>query len=417
MKNKRNIIESQYPPQNQNDLWFKNGILYYNAGKDWIEINQNMADQQSKSIQMNIDRGFEFATNINTKNPIVSTTEYNYTVPGNLTTLSVKHTEPSEGDPVTSIVTLHTAGPHIYNPGDYILVQWTYGYEPDGITLSEDWLVLYVDDVSNDGYDLEVLAVNGKKINDVFTVPSISRGTVLIRMGNSYQRNFIPDKQYLIDNPQYFFDPSVESYNICQYFNKTLIEDSSKINGIINENTETNEQENRLIQKFIIDRNMSLLFGEYHLYDEQIEGDLPNLCNGIWYQAGKEYAYGDDGFTEETLIDLLREAFTGDVIHSDFKILLCGSELAGYLMQRLGNSYIYKSTLGTIYVICNEIFDYAGKESCGIVIDPMYFKKYITTPFSGKIYTNESDDKVLLLEEECCMVLENRKAHMRIIKM
>jgi len=38
MKNIRNIIEQKYPPENPNDLWMKDNVLYKSTHKGWAPL-------------------------------------------------------------------------------------------------------------------------------------------------------------------------------------------------------------------------------------------------------------------------------------------------------------------------------------------------------------------------------------------
>lgn len=38
MKNRRNIVEQKYPPENPNDIWLKDGQLFISSPKGWIPI-------------------------------------------------------------------------------------------------------------------------------------------------------------------------------------------------------------------------------------------------------------------------------------------------------------------------------------------------------------------------------------------
>ena len=40
MKNKREIIESKYPPVNNEDLWLKDGKLYYSTSQGWVPLSE-----------------------------------------------------------------------------------------------------------------------------------------------------------------------------------------------------------------------------------------------------------------------------------------------------------------------------------------------------------------------------------------
>ncbi len=112
---------------------------------------------------------------------------YNVDTKPTTTMLANDYTEPASGSATQehTRVVLETLNDEMFDVSDTILVQGVHGYKEDGITLSENELVLYV--VSRDvDSGLRVQAVNGKKIGSVTgCIPSIEEGTTLIRMGRA----------------------------------------------------------------------------------------------------------------------------------------------------------------------------------------------------------------------------------------
>lgn len=345
------------------------------------------------------------------------------------TLLTQAYDEPDD-DTVTSESAhpvLTTDNDEIFDASDTILVQGVYGYEPDGVTQSDQELVLYVlSRDSNSG--LRVQAVNGKKVGDVDgCVPSISRGAVLIRMGRAAT-------ELDVMSPQFEALPH-KAQQYCQIF-KMQVEEST-MHKIANKEVDwtMNDQEEAAIYDMRLGMEKSFLFGvKARVWDNNKKENVM-FTGGIWHQAGKEFAYGDEGFSQETIIDLMREAFTGNA-GSKRKILIGGSQLIGCLNKLDYNRVItasdsitkwgidfteLRSKFGTLYVLLSEVFDECGMENDGMIIDPEYLQKYTHVPFSAETLNLKASGvrnvDATVLTEASCLVLRYPKAHMRIIKM
>lgn len=320
---------------------------------------------------------------------------------------------------------LVTDNDEIFDTSDTILVQGTYGYEPDGVTPSDQELVLYVlSRDSNSG--LRVQAVNGKKVGNVEgCVPSIMRGAVLIRMGRAAT-------ELDVMSPQFEALPH-KAQQYCQIF-KMQVEEST-MQKLANKEVEwtMNDQEEAAIYDMRLGMEKSFLFGVKNRIWDPIKKENVMFTGGIWHQAGKTFNYDEDSLTQESVIDMMREAFTGNA-GSKRKILLGGSGLIGSL-NKLNYTKVVtaaesvtkwgidfnqlRSKFGTLYVLLSEIFDEVGMADNGLIIDPQYLQKYSHIPF-----TTESLDlkksgvrnvDALVLTEASCLVLRYPKAHMRIV--
>ena len=322
--------------------------------------------------------------------------------------------------------TISTAKNEMFDVSDTILVQGVYGYEPDGSTLSSQELVLYV--ISRDDNNvLKVLAVNGKTIGDVEgCVPSIPAQTKLIRMGRAAT-------ELDVMSPQFEAMPRKDQ-QFCQIF-KMQVEQST-MQKIANKEVEwtMNDQEEAAIYDMRLGMEKSFLFGVKGKVWDSTKKENVMFTGGIWQQAGKEFVYDDDGFTQESIIDLMRDAFTGNA-GSKRKILIGGSELIG-LLNKLDYQRVITSTdtvtkwgidftelrskFGVLYVLLSEVFDECGMADAGMIIDPEYLQKYTHQPFSAETLNLKASGvrnvDATVLTETSCLVLRYPKAHMRIIK-
>ena len=313
----------------------------------------------------------------------------------------------------------------MFDASDTILVQGVYGYEPDGTSRSSQELVLYVLSRDNDG--VRVMALNGKKIGSVEQcVPSIAGGTKLVRMGRAAT-------ELDVMTPQFEALPR-KAQQYCQIF-KMQVEEST-MHKISNKEVPwtMNDQEEAAIYDMRLGMEKSFLFGVKAKLWDNAKKENVMFTGGIWHQAGKEFAYEDGGLTNDTVIDMMREAFTGNA-GSKRKILVGGSEFIG-LLNKLDYQRVITATdtvtkwgidftelrskFGTLYVLLSEVFDECGMQDAAMIIDPEYLQKYTHVPFSAETLNLKASGvrnvDATVLTETSCLVLRYPKAHMRIVK-
>lgn len=337
----------------------------------------------------------------------------------------------AEGDGViaggaTPKVRLTTENDELFDTSDTILVQGVHGYEADGVTMSRRELVLYVAgrDVAN---GLMVMAVNGKTVNGVANcLPDLSQGVTLIRMGRAAS-------ELDVQSPQFEALPTKQQ-NYCQIF-KMQVEQST-LQRLNNKEVgwTMSDQEEAAIYDMRLGMEKSFLFGvKQRLWDPDKKENIM-LTDGVWYQAGKQFTYTETTFSRETVVELMREAFTGNS-GSKRKVLLGGSRLMGYLsnldydrvvmsresVSKWGIDFTeIRSKFGTLYLLLSEVFDECGMSECGLVIDPEYVQKYVHIPFSTESLNLKSsgvrNTDALVLTEASCLVLRYPKSHMRIVR-
>ena len=322
-------------------------------------------------------------------------------------------------------VLIHTANDAIFDVSDTILVQGVKGYAADGKTLSKSDLVLYVLSKRDDG-GITVMAVNGKNIGEIENcVPSIGADTVLIRMGRAAT-------ELDVQTPQFEALPQRASQN-CQIF-KAQVE-QSVLHKLANKEIDwtLNDQGEAAIYDMRLGMEKSFLFGTKRKVYDPIKRENVYFTGGIWHQAGKEFGYSADSFTEETIVDMMREAFTGNA-GSKRKVLIGGSGFIGRLNKltyskvvNAGESVVkwgidfseLRSKFGTLYVLLSEIFDECGMENDAMIIDPEYLQKYGHLPFGTEALdlkaSGQRNTDAIVLTEASCLVLRYPKAHMRVV--
>ena len=194
------------------------------------------------------------------------------------------------------------------------------------------------------------------------------------------------------------------------------------------------DQEEAAVYDMRLGMEKSFLFGAARKVWDNSKKEYIYFTGGIWKQAGKEYYIETtNGITAEGIVDLMREAFTGNA-GSKRKILIGGSGLvssiskldynrvvtAGQHVSKWGIDFTeLRSKFGCLYLLLSEVFDEVGMTDYGIVIDPEYLQKYTHIPFSTEQLNLKKSGvrnvDALVMTEASCLVLRYPKAHMRVM--
>lgn len=352
-----------------------------------------------------------------------------YNVDTKPTTAKIKteYKEPEAGSIAeeASRVKLMTTNDEIFDTSDTILVQGVNGYEADGTEFSSKDLVIYVVSRDENG-GIYAMPVNGKTVGNYRNcMPSIPQGATLIRMGRAAS-------ELDVMSPQFEALPQ-KAQNNCQIF-KMQVEQST-LQKIANKEVDwdMSDQEEAAIYDMRLGMEKSFLFGVKNKLWDPVKKENIMLTGGIWSQAGKTFNYDDASLNQDAIIDMMREAFTGNA-GSKRKILIGGSQLIGRLNKldytkvvTAGESVVkwgidfseLRSKFGTLYVLLSEVFDEVGMADNGMIIDPEYLQKYCHIPFSSESLdlkaSGQRNVDALVLTEASCLVLRYPKAHMRIV--
>lgn len=356
------------------------------------------------------------------------------------TTLSSAYTEPtgSSGGYATAAskkATLAVENPDIFEISTTIRVAGVKGYDATGTKQTNRDLMLIVIGKEQSTNNPIVVAVNGKSIatSEAATiegcVPSIPASSTLIRMGRAAAEL---DAQ----TAQYSALPTAE-VQFCQIFMAQV--EQSTFNKIAEKEVDWNfsDIEEEGIYDMRLGMENSYLFGEKGLtYDEVKKANI-YTTGGIWWMAGKEFTYGtsakDLQITEKMLIDLAKETFTG-YSGNKKKILLAGSGLIANLSNiEFKNKYVQNftevidmglvfkklaSNFGDLLVVHDELFDLAGMENNGLIIDQEYVVKATHKSFERSALDLKKagvrNTDAVVMQEASCLYLKYPKAHVRI---
>ena len=233
--------------------------------------------------------------------------------------LKTAYTAPASGsaDDTHKKAKIDAVDNSIFEVSETILVQGVKGYEPDGTQSNAD-LVLYIASKDEETGSLTVYPINGAKIGTVTNcVPSIPVNTPLIRMGRAATELDVQTAQ--------FAALPVKSQNYCQIF-KMQIEQST-FQKIANKEVEWDfsDAEEAAIYDMRLGMEKSFMFGVKNTIFDPRKKENVMLTGGIWWQAGNHYTYDPtDEMTQDDLIDMMRQAFTGNGGNKR-KILIGGS--------------------------------------------------------------------------------------------
>lgn len=306
---------------------------------------------------------------------------------------------------------------------DTLYVPSVAGYNEAGTaTDPNSGLVLYVKAKSGD--TLTLMAVNGLANGDDILSPSIPSGTTLIRMGRAATELDVQTAQFEA-LPQ-------KDQNYCQIF-KMQIEQST-LQALSNKEVEwtLSDQQEAALYDMRLGMEKNFLFGSKRKIYDSVKKEYVYLTGGIWAQAGKDFTYSSTDFTQDTVVELMREAFTGNA-GSKRKVLIGGSGLIERL-NKLDYTKVIRaeesvtqwgidftemnSKFGRLFVLLSEVFDEVGMEDDGIIIDPQYIQKYSHLPFGTEALNLKGagirNTDALVLTEASCLVLRYPKAHVRV---
>ena len=325
---------------------------------------------------------------------------------------------------------MHTDHDAILSPSETLLLpDIKVSYKSGGVATTGP-LMLYVislDDtrgvrcrIVNAGIKTD--AATGKSYADI---PDIGEGAVVVRMGRAAAELDVQTAQ--------FEALPRRATNNCQIF-KMQVEQST-FQKLANKEVgwDFSDQEEVAVIDMRLGMEKNFLFGTCaEIYDPE-KKETVYLTGGIWGQAERQFNYSLGKLTRGQLLNLCRNAFTGNG-GSSRKILVAGSMLvqelsnldydkvlsAGQTYTRWGVEFReIVSNFGTLYVVHSEIFDQCGHTSDGFVLDPEYMTKYCHVPFHAETLdlrrSGLRNTDAVVLTEASCLVLRHPASHMRVV--
>lgn len=321
-------------------------------------------------------------------------------------------------------LTLNTSNNDIIANEQTLLVRGVSGYLEDGTTVdTKNELMLYV--VGKDNGKPVVKPVNGKKSGTTMnTLPSIPEGTEILRMGRA-------GSELQIQSDAHSSLPT----DFEQYLQKFMIQiEESTLMAMADKEVEWtfSDQEEEALFEMRQTMNNSFWFGVKRKLkttnSRTQKAEDVYFTGGIWAQAGKEFDFQGETVTAQTLVSLMKHAFTGNASGKQ-KLLICGSDLLEALEQvdydksiRVGakaqahgleyNSIVSK--FGTLLIVHDQSLDRAGRATTGFILDPDMLRKW-TMGWKTQVFdfkkSGDKDAEGRMLMEICGLVLKNPKAH------
>ena len=235
-----------------------------------------------------------------------------------------------------------------------------------------------------------------------------------------------------VQSPQYSVLPRKRT-NLCQIF-KMQIEQSIVMRLSHKEiGWDFTDQQEAAIYDMRLGMEKQFLFGRSMKVFDTEKQETVTLTEGIWHQAGKETELELDTLDTGKLVDVMRQAFTGNA-GSRRKVLIAGSGLIAALNKLESSKVIsaleqetvwgidfniIQSKFGRLYVVFSEVFDAVNRPDDGIIIDPEYIQKHCFIPVRADRLdlrgSGQRNTEAMVLTEASCLTLRYPNAHTRII--
>ena len=293
-------------------------------------------------------------------------------------------------------------------------------------------LVLCVCGKTSEGQPI-VYAVNGNMVNgQPIGIPSLSSGTVLIRMGKSCG-------ELDVQTGRFNNLPSSE-LQYCQNFMAQI--EQSTLDKIAAKEVDWgfSDLEEDSIYDMRLAMENSFLFGDMNVVHHSVKDGMSQwFPKGIWWQAGKDIEVGSYSpekgttvITDNDLVDISKDLFVGTGIGNKRKVLLCGSEFLAALSKIDSDKFRLKDTVeiwnlkfkswetdfGEILAMHDELFDLNGMADCAFALDPEFLTKRTHLSWSRNILDLKKagvrNTDAVVIQEISCLYLRYAKAHARL---
>lgn len=325
-------------------------------------------------------------------------------------------------------VVLETSDKDIFAGEQTIIVQGVKGFLPNGAEDPLRNLMLYVVNKDSSGHPI-VVAVNGKPSasGNGTTIPAIPEGTKLIRAGRAGSETQIQTDPY-----------SAVPTKFIQYLQKFMaqVEVSELFQRAEKEVKWTfNDEEEEAVFDMRRTMNVSFWLGvkwkivQKNAHNKKAEDIY--FTEGIWTQAGKEFSFSGMDVTADSIVALMKHAFTGNN-SSKRKTFIVGSDLLeafekveytkvvslGSTVQAHGVEYTQIiSKFGRLLIAHDQTLDDMGMADKGFILDIDFLRKWT---FGWRVQdfdfrkSGQSDSDGRALIEICGLVLRNPDAHSRV---
>jgi hypothetical protein len=326
----------------------------------------------------------------------------------------------------TKQAALVTSNDAIFASEQTIFCMGVSGYLPDGATVDPQRnLMLYVVGKDAAGHPL-VTAVNGRG-SDGRDIPSVAVSTVLLRGGRAGAETQIQTDAYSgvpTDFPQYLqkFMAQIEMSDIFERIEKEV---DWNFNDL--EEEAVFDMKRTQDSTFLLGVRRRLTVKNAHTS----KAEDVYFTEGIWTQAGKDFSFGGVNPTAQTIVTLMKTAFTGNA-SGKRKLFIVGSDLLEAIEKIDYNRVVYVgakqqafglefstiiSKFGTLLSVHCPSLDEKNMGGKGLILDPDFLRKWTmgwrVNDFDFR-KSGQADADGRGLMEICGLVLKNPKAHTRV---
>ena len=346
------------------------------------------------------------------------------------TTLTTEVTKQTSG---TSL-TIEVADEAMFDESDTIRVVGVKGYiDGNEDKPSTQDLVLHVIGASESTGQPVVYAVNGLKATDgqPVWVPAIPADTVLIRLGKACAE---------IDAQTAAFAnvPNAET-QYCQNFMMQV--EQSTFDKIAAKEVDWtfSDLEEDAVYDMRMGQEGSFLFGAKAKIKHPRKKKYTWFTEGIWWQAGKDITVGvynsatkEAEISDDELVDITKNLFTGTGVGNKRKILFAGSNLLAAFSKIKSDKFRLKESVevwnlkfksfdtdfGEVLVMHHELFDQNDMADYGLAMDPAFLTKKTHVSWARNVLDLKTagirNTDAVVIQEVCCLYLRYKKAHARI---
>ena len=330
--------------------------------------------------------------------------------------------------------TLEVTDASMFDESDTIRVVGIKGYinGEEGQPSTED-LMLHVIGASDSNGQPVVYAVNGLKASDgqPTMLPAIAQDTVLIRLGKACAEL---DAQTAV-----FSNIPTPETQYCQNFMMQVEQSTFDKIALKEVDWTFSDLEEDSVYDMRLGQENSFLFGVKGKIKHPRKKNNTWFTEGIWWQAGKDITLGtwdsdksEAVVSDDELVDLAKDLFTGTGVGNKRKVLFAGSNLLAALSKITSEKFRLKESVevwnlkfksfdtdfGEVLVMHHELFDQNGMADYGLAIDPTYLTKKVHINWERNVLDLKSagirNTDATVLREVCCLYLRYKKAHARI---
>lgn len=322
----------------------------------------------------------------------------------------------------------------MFDEADTIRVVGVKGYiDGEESKPSVEDLMLHVTGADDTTGNPTVYAVNGLKDSNgqPIWLPAIAVNTVLIRMGKACA-------ELDVQTSTFSNIPTPEVQH-CQNFMMQVEQSTFDKIAAKEVDWDFSDLEEDGVYDMRLGQENSFLFGVKAKIKHPKKKQNTWFTGGIWWMAGKDLTVGtynattgDVEITDDELVDISKDLFTGTGVGNKRKIVFAGSEMLAAFSKIKSEKFRLKDSVenwnlkfksfdtdfGEILMMHHELFDQNGMADCGFALDPTFLTKRTHVSWARNVLDLKTagvrNSDAVVLQEVCCLYLRYKKAHARL---